>query len=934
MAEGSRVQVVCTPYTAIVEEYTLFLKAHQIAAQALSSANAIVGSRLSSARKFTRDVNGVPRYPSPAMYSTEENENRNGVDAPTRMEVLELPASLLCAWLRHTEAVAENKDTDVDEDTGDVATRLQSREETWLSVQPALEYASPTYGPVHAVTWLQWEEIKALHNSEQPHQKPPARSMRPCILVQLVLLWFHNGQMYRLTPAELVNVESKTLTARSPPPPPRTASTGPSVSAPSTSLSTRYVTLEYPPGALWPHRIPVPIAEPLLTRQELIELVRATANIRRHHPLRVAYRVWPQAIPPTAAVPAAARSWSSSSAGVSCAAVRVVVAAPTTRAPPLRALESDAAMAEFVRDILTYGCTAVQVVAVRSVRASLEDTNRRRLEAVGSGLSVALQQSYCAEHNTRTVEEKRAVVATNNARSSDAERGITRKDSATQHGSVASVRCAAGVASPSPMAATAERQSDFHTVMPLAIERANEEVEAENSEAFTCAVYQEEASDKLVCAAPAEVGKMAALAEKVSGTSCLGGGGDAALSPSLQSNQLLPQGPPSFQGRDLGASGEDGPQFLPRDALLPSLYEVRTSNNTPPGAAALQVTHGRHLSDEDEFGETWRNAERYAEYVSGEEMGGGVDSQLRSQPQQPESQHRTLQRTRVNDNVQCKTPVEDVKKGEPTTPVRKGSPVQHMEKLIAEDSRSDHRVSHPLHVLYPASSPLTSSADSGDIAAGTAKGATTDNFTTPSPPPCAKSSCSVSATQQQQQQHTTTSSFSSAATPDPATTVFVRYEVDPTIVCVSGPVLQAVLQHLQEVIFQRCCAHLCQDLDAPRPRFHAAHHHHHTGSTPTTKAATNSIDCFSSAVTASSGAATVVGFSNGDRTIRASGLPAVPCAEYILPLYQYTFTRVEEDALERCIAEIMAVYQGLEQLPAKEAEEWIHGTSSPFPLRS
>ncbi|CAC9485538.1 hypothetical protein conserved [Leishmania donovani] len=901
MAERSQVQVVCAPYTAIVEEYALFLKARQLVVQALPRSNAIVGGRLPSPRKSIKGMYSASRRSPTGRHSAYEhsidtNEDGGGVDASTRLAALQLPASWLHAWLRHTEALAEGDDSDAD----DVATWLNSSGEAWLSVQPALEYASLSYGPVHAVNWLQWEEVKALHNAEQPRRKwhaefaatavgrSPVRAP-PCIVVQVVLLWLHEGQMYRLMPEEFVKMEVKAraaLAARSMRPP-RAASTGRSVAPSFRSLFTCYMRLEYPPGTLCPHRVPVPIAEPLLTRQELVELVRATAHIRRHHPLRVAYRVWPQATSLTAAAPASALPWSGGRAGISSAEARIAVATPTMRAPPLHALESDAAMVEFIRDVLAYGCTAVQVVAVRSGRVPVQDTNRRRPEAVGSGVPRAPQRPYYVEHNMRQVGERSAVLVTNNARMNDILRGITRKDSATQHGNVSSV---------------------WRAVEPLPIDREDEEVEREYSKVPADAIHPHEASGELACAAPAEARVTAALAE-ASGMDCLGSRGDAA--------------PSSIHDSDAKASGEDEPpQLLRKDAVPPSLSEESTGNITPAGEAALQGVHHGRFSDADEFGVTRRNADRYTEHVSGEGAGDGVGSQ--QQRQQPELQREALRRPRVDSSVQCKLFIEDALEGKPMALAQKGPSAQYAEKVIAVGSWSDHRAPHTPHLRGPTSSPSKTPADPGDVSAGAAEGAITDNVHVAVPAPCAKSPCSVSLTQQRR---TTSSSCGSATMPDPATMVLVRYKVDPTVVCVSGPVLQTVLQHLQEAIFQRCCAHLCRDLDAPRPRFHAAHPHRHAGSAQF-KAAMSFINSSSTAAAPSRDAVMAVRFGNGDRNTRDSDLSIasttdVPCTEFILPLYQYTFTRVEEDALERCIAEVMATYQGLEQLPAKEAEKWI-----------
>ncbi|KAG5479370.1 hypothetical protein LSCM1_04630 [Leishmania martiniquensis] len=920
MAEISQVQVVCAHYTAIVEEYVLFRKVRQLVAQALPFGKIIVGSHVSSARKSAVDAKGVPHRPSPAARGAhqhiKEEHEEDHQDASTRLAALALPASLLRAWLWRAEAAADGSITDADS----VATQLQSSGEVWLSVQTALEYASLTYGPIHVISWLQWEEVSALYKAEQPRHKwyaesaaatagaLPLRRTPPRILVQVVLLWLYEGKMYRLTPAELLKVDlqaREVLTAQLPPP--HAALTVPSAMPCSRSLFTCYLALECPPGTLWPHHIPVPMAEPLLTRQELIELVRATANIRRHHPLRVAYRVWPQATLPTAAAPATAAPGSGSRAGISSAATRVVMAAPTTRAPPLRALESDAAMAELIRDVLAYGCTSVQIVAVRSGRVRIANVNGERAEAGGSAVPRASQRPHGAEHSAHKAEGRRCVLVAG---------GITQQNSAAQHGGDATVLRAAAVSSPSPMAAAVQRNNSDAGESVLA-DREGAEVASKDSEAAIRTVHREGSSDNLACSTPAEAGGMAEPGGAASGRDERESTDGAALSPLLRSPQWHKRRHTSpIDDGDSKASAADSPELFLPDALPPSRSEESTGSNISTSEAALRVAHHRSLSGADQFGETWRSPKRRAESVSGEGASGGGGSRQ--------------QLSRVKGRLQSATvPVEAEREEAIKALVREEPPASYLDKLIAEDSSHSRRAPHTPPTHAPAPPPLTMSENAGGVAAGTSEETVADSLPVAFPSSCAKSSLIDPFTHPQL-----------AATPDSAAAVFVRYEVDPTVVRVSGPVLQGVLQHLQEVIFQRCCAHLCQDLDAPRPRFHVAHHYRRAGSTPP-KAATNSIGSSSVAAAASHGATPVGGDSNGDLNLRDSGLPTAsasaasaatltaPPSEYILPLYQYTFTRVEEDALERCIAEIMAVYQGLEQLPAKEAEEWMRTAPSP-----
>lgn len=1211
MAEASQpVQVVCGPYTAIVEEYVVFIKARQLVTQVLPTGSVAV--------RVSRGHRAVT--PTRTRNSAEEaDEYSDAVDAPTRLAPLALPVALLRLWLRHAEAAEDgDEEQEQGESGGDepYAGPSLDSDAAWVAVQPALEYASATYGAVHAVNWLQWEETRALHDAEQRQQRraglAPPRGVAgrssgggaSCMLVRVVLLWLHQGCMYRITPQQLLDVEARAraaaakaakaaaarahraATLAAAPPPPTPPAVRPPT--PTSSLFTVHMALEYPPGSLWPQRVPVPIVEPLLTRQELVELVRATANIRRHHPLRVAYRVWPQATPPSSAPPSASgrrphphRPASTDSSATSAAHARVT-AAPTTGGPPLRPLESDAAMANFIRDVLAFGAAAVQIVAVRSGRAPVEAPAGvvRRYDACGpvpavngrvtSSISAVSSHSGGGSPENGPPRAQRPppapVVHATRAGAAMLAAALHRNGDGNDLYEVAGD--ALSVATASSTAASAEPAHDSYTVEPLPIERDDDETEEEEEEAedfiadaaptgsgapaggdgdgSAASTYtvetervgdeeeveqgedevdgarseeaahdraddhgdaaaalsavddddgtaarpaslpprsthshthgppspsDEDEADAVVDAAAgaealadgeadadavvdavldavaeaaaeavaevdadveaceAEVGASgeadaeldhctdaevsghaeadpevhdhpgvdaeaeadtsgaAADAEaelEVDGGAEADGGTDADSaavdaaadagvdnSSDAQSEggiaveadahaQMQPEtgagvaegnaeadgcaeavgGSGADHDAAVGASGEDGDAdaaavaeaaefdaaspdaiageverdgdhsdiagvqlLLESDAALqtPSQQGSSVSPRTPAKESGLR----RGVSEEDVFAETWRDADDRVLKHGLPHTAPATLTSARTHalvppaaaeeraPQPPASPPPPL---RADRNFARPTPAEGEQEdaqGKRPSPLTKAPSAAYMEKLVMEE-----RWSAPAASAQPGAAVATPPPTPHAVRAL--------NGRTPS---------DAAQQNQQQLQRTTVSSCASLATPDRASMVFVRYEVDPTVVYVSGPVTPAVLQQLQEVIFQRCCAHLCPDLDAPRPRFHAvqgrsARTSPSLGGTPPANGTADD-DVASDRVSAQ------------DQSTSAES--ATPL-DYMLPLYQYTFTSVEEAALERCIPEILAVYQGLELLPPKEAEEWLRAT--------
>lgn len=496
----------------------------------------------SSGRNRTNTTYTHKRLNNPGAEVEGEDKNRKAWEvqeedaASTCMAALQLPADLLQRWLAQREAekadisdpqdlvvqtatttlirsaatkqvlpAAESQRTlsvracvsgvdDIDSsvtrvasgeiDNNNTLTTTSASQERWLTVQPALEYASATYGPLHAIHWPQWEEVRALHHAEHaptliPFTDKPTFSDLPCALVEVVLLWFHESSMFRVAPAELAEAEGQNqdqnshlsqaaviaVTARKGTPPVHHAVPAPAIStratpasaaslsasqsplplrvqspptpaasSSSSSFLTCLVELEFPPGTLQPRRLPVPLTEPLLTRQELIELVRRTANVRKYYGLRVAYRVWPHAprapgtVRPGGAFENRSTTNACSTASSSFASSRLGYLnrgttgggggsyTPTTGAPPLRAIESDEATAAFLRDALTYGSAALRVVAVHGVRAGNAAASRNTSPLPSTPFTLRDTASASTiSHARASMEAERAHVLQNDA---------------------------------------------------------------------------------------------------------------------------------------------------------------------------------------------------------------------------------------------------------------------------------------------------------------------------------------------------------------------------------------------------------------------------------------------------------------------------------------------------------------------------------------
>jgi hypothetical protein len=1084
---GTDVRVRCGEYTATVTEYSLFLTARRMLMQTLPP----------------------PLSSSSTVHARSEDEGDETV-AATCMTSLLLPACLLQLWLQGQEDNEEDGGVDERKATqsgrGCAAPTSSSLmfstppsgsatvDRGWLRVQPALEYTSVTYGQLHAVTWAQWEEIRALHYAEYtppraPHCPTPADITASCVLpVEVVLFWVHEGRVHRVIPAELAvlvataadhpdttsaSATSAPAAIRVPgqhltPTPPSIPSSSLAVSSTagkrrssqpplplpsaSTSVSCPLLTcvmeLEYPPGTLLARRLPLPLAEPLLTRCELIELVRTTAGIRRHVPLRVAYRVWPRAprVPGVVASSAKGvvinRSITISSGDSVIRGVGTY--APTAGAPPLRAIESDTAVAMLVRDVLAYGSAALRVVAVVSARAGAAPPSTPDVDTATATTKVVVAPTWassCAGAEKQRQGQQQQKDATSTAvkvdapawstppaplsaaataplptekRNNDDNDAVEEEEEKGEPDAV--MRDAPPSSSLPPQhqprndtatkttAAFADAAAAFLCVSSTSNNNdIGDEVEVE---AAAASHLRNANNDDLLDRGNAGGGSGGATVNDVddappfvrssgaarmlftrttsstihhqpsttsvaaTGTAAAPGTSrdpltrddttttatTASLSTSEDcSHHSHTRVPPSEQllsseGSDAvgvvmrameaqrlqrqvhassssgGGCNADAPTTSSADPLLSDAVvvvlvdEEETDNNNVgrvDGEASEMggnaATHDAPTQlREDNFGETWRSPEHYGRHARERAAVQQKQQQQQQQQQQPfverklaadAAPHGTALWDRggalSTDGNDAPAGMADHAHGallrSPLSATSNTSPRLHLH--IAKDDDGDLKTNPKAALLISASRTNSSSPSHPLAAAVAAPAAPLSQPTNPQLLPNGGS-----------------------AVLDPRSLVFVRYEVDPTAVYVTGPVSPAVLQQLQDVIFRRCCAHLSvDDVDAPRPRFHtrndadvdaASHPKSVKADTPSSPMGLPSSDNDAAPMKNASPAAAA----------------AWPHVEYVLPLHAYHFTRAEESALECCIAEVMAVYQGLEQLPTKEAEEWAVAT--------
>ncbi|KPA78164.1 hypothetical protein ABB37_06337 [Leptomonas pyrrhocoris] len=913
------VQVVCWPHTVIVEEYNVFRTAQQLLAQVLPSHILSITRRLSDAMRHAR----VAQH---TQNSGSDDDERCGAEADvdeaaaTCMAPLPLTASLLQRYLQQRET--ENREsggphTDSDEDNSKNANARAGEDPSltlvqcgddgaarssappplpssphggWLTVQPALEYVSATYGPLHAVTWPQWEELQALHGAEVAPVTADAVAASSGVLVEVVLLWCHEGTVYRVTPEELRVVETKGSVEAS------------STAAPTSSASflTCNVELEYPPGILLSRKLPLPLAEPLLTRRELIELVRRTANIRQHQSLRVAYRVWPRLLGgvPELGIPLGMESVSTNYNGSGSAGGGAYT--PTTGGPPLRAIESDSAVAAFVQDTLTHGSAAVRVVAVQSARAAppspLPTTapeKRQELQqrVVGGGRRADAAAAPASKGKMagalKIACEARGAALPSSSTAAATKTEATPAPASTGVSDRSAVRTTQTMSSAMPAAAHQPRPAapPSYTVMPLPIQKGDSNSEEDG---------EGEGEDGASHNPPPSVTKGSA-----------DGDNDAPLLASNRATNRVPEAVRSTARHDAATTTAAA-------ALMPVTTANTAANSTPsPSEACSRHSHTRGpvLSSEGDDLVHADDPQRLSGQTGTEvceevhEREGGKDNV----PQRQRQEQLLYAAAVLNVGVTEHAFTEVNEEGEASSNDKPPTGSQDRTAVAEEDLRRRPNVRQ--NIVNEGDNDTACAKEGRKAVEGSANAPAAVAFIVPTPP------------QQQPKAAAHTSSVGRSSLLDPHSMVFVRYEVEPTAVYVSGPVSQAALQQLQDVIFRRCCAPLSSDADAPRPRFHV--HGADDAHVSNVSGAQNAA--------ALDGRGTEMNYtnkknnSNNNSDSTSSG--TLSHAEYVLPLYAYTFTQAEENTLERCVAEVMAVYQGLEQLPAKEAAEWAQAAS-------
>ncbi|KPI89552.1 hypothetical protein ABL78_1320 [Leptomonas seymouri] len=1079
-AAAPQVQVVCWPHTSIVEEYNIFLKAQELLADILPSRTLHAARRLSTAVRHARAAQDTKRNSKDGSRGAAEDAD----DAtPTCMAALSLPASLMQCYLQQQEAESGSAHADSDDDSfcrnsvnegahrcsasikrgGNDAACIASSSLSsspppshghWLTVQPALEYASVTHGPLHAITWPQWEELRALYHAEHSPTPVPVTvdataSAAPCMLVEVVLLWFHEGIVHRVTPAELVAAEKRAgiigaarTAAAADEDPPSSCAQSPPAALPSRSILLCCLELEYPPGILLSRKLPVPLTEPLLTRLELIELIRRTANVRKHYPLRVAYRVWPhesralrilKGVGPHRDEAFSSRRRSSrnrigmgeihrSASGDACTL--------TPAAPPARAIESDQAVRAFVRDTLTYGSAAVRVVAVQSARGALPSSltttalkgNERptmpaTLDPRDGATATRPLAAESASLQSRTYEEWPAAAATSTETETETEtaslpasRGETNNMVVEEVKSLGPASPAA-VLIPSPAALytvdSVQTQKDdsnracdteggsdkggsrssppspspsgnqikceslleagggnaAHPPAALVAEEAHDgslreqQQQQEYRPASSPVTLNGVAGSAVNCNEPdlctnstrmnADSNVTAADNDDGSGAACMPTAGDSALHDAKGGAAALPSA--------VSTEKASTAVMLPtndtlKSSITPSLPEMGSRHSDTRRSRGMSHSDDDVRADEPQRHHQNAGVANPDEDVPGESSTAAAavgkvseDERVMDNLSQQQQQQQSVDDDNLGEAGRCPVPGERaaVEPQQLPSAVELNSGASH--SILEVTKKSDvSSNSKPLDGMWDRSGSSVGNDEALAAAASRSQNKGTPSCSDPvqrqATTPTHDGKCSTTCMNKEKGNTENSSAIAAATAPvalipswpyqkrtsrirssvNPQSMVFVRCEVNPTAVYVWGPVSQAALHQLEDVIFRRCCAHLSSDETALRPRFHV----HQTNTVHVNVNSTQS-----TAPRKEAGARSRKSTDNDSNTLGITSASTWSQVEYMMPLHAYRFTPSEENALERCIAEVMAVYQGLEQLPAKEAEEWALATS-------
>lgn len=282
----------------------------------------------------------------------------------------------------------------------------------------ALSFESPTHGPLMVTSFANWEDVRELL-VEQATRENPSKSSEVLLHAELVVLWFDGRTIHALNYDNLLHgagLESVTHILAGQPdsrtglsgsielgifggsgaalPSKRAVSRDPSpqcfpcsqAGGNLNSLLTRrsqgvYTVMVSVDDILGHNRgeVRVPLMDPPLSRQELLGMVRTATGIRAHRSIRLAYCLLPGAgVEKGASAGASSHRvdcidssrerrgdspprCSSRESGGSCTASNGYGGEPAFLGP-LKPLENDFQVNEFMLDLLDYGCRTIHLV--------------------------------------------------------------------------------------------------------------------------------------------------------------------------------------------------------------------------------------------------------------------------------------------------------------------------------------------------------------------------------------------------------------------------------------------------------------------------------------------------------------------------------------------------------------------------------------------
>eukprot|EP00796_Vickermania_ingenoplastis_P004026 gene4026-2880_t len=340
-------------------------------------------------------------------------------DRLTRLPLVRLPSEAL-------EKVLQNKGRPAEWLRGTAATGPLS-----FNGRPALVFGSQLYGRLLVTTAGNWENVRTLLCGAGT----TFSTSSPVVLhAEVVVLWYDGEMLHHLRFEDLQPLpmmSSSYVADRSP----RQRSISPQ-SSPGNSPSRRGPSPRLVPSKSTGHaysvtlrvsdvqgihrgEVAVPLLDPPISKQELLEMVRAATGVRHHRCIRLAYRIFSPSVlrsssPSRSRVASESPQRRGRSPGRNESPPRgladsVCSLSPSMAAGPLKPIENDKQVHQLILDVLAYGCRTIRLVAAEVLTAD-QLGNTQRSASSGSRPSPschveAPSRPASAEHVTRAADE-------------------------------------------------------------------------------------------------------------------------------------------------------------------------------------------------------------------------------------------------------------------------------------------------------------------------------------------------------------------------------------------------------------------------------------------------------------------------------------------------------------------------------------------------